>query len=137
MKFWNGVGRQEVLLLGFEFYFGVEQEILFHPFPLNPVKPFWNPLQDIWSGVLVESPHQIFPPVPEEFFFWWINQFFLDAQPIYFKDRTMKRNLTFYTDEGTLMKLQVISGKGFINQRDFQNLIQSLIDNTYEKKSKR
>lgn len=49
----------------------------------------------------------------------------------------MKKNFTFQTDDGTMMKLQVISGKGFINPKDFQTIIQSLIDNTYEKKSKK
>lgn len=75
--------------------------------------------------------------VPPDFFSGWCSKIFLKHNPNYFPNTTMKKNFTFQTDEVTMMKLQVITGKGFINARDFQTLIQSLIDNTYEKKSKR
>lgn len=75
--------------------------------------------------------------VPPDFFLVGAPIFFLEHNPNYFPNTTMKKNFTFQTDEGTMMKLQVITGKGFLNARDFQTLIQSLINNTYEKKSKR
>ena len=49
----------------------------------------------------------------------------------------MKKNFTFSADTETQMKLQVLVGKGFIQPKDFQNIISTLINKAYESKSKR
>ena len=49
----------------------------------------------------------------------------------------MKKNFNFSANDETQMKLQVLIGKGFIQAKDFNTIIQTLIDKAYETKSKR
>ena len=75
--------------------------------------------------------------VPPDFFSGWCSKTFLEHNPNYFPNTTMKKNFTFPADTETQMKLQVLIGKGFIQPRDFNNIIQTLINKAYETKSKR
>ena len=49
----------------------------------------------------------------------------------------MKKKYTFDADTETQMKLQVLIGKGIIQPRDFNYIIQTLINKAFETKSKR
>ena len=55
----------------------------------------------------------------------------------FFNKRLMKKNFNFSANDETQMKLQVLIGKGFIQAKDFNTIIQTLIDKAYETKSKR
>jgi hypothetical protein len=43
-----------------------------------------------------------------------------------------KQRFYYETDEATFMKLQALSGKSFLTNKDFQNIITALIGKIYE-----
>lgn len=43
------------------------------------------------------------------------------------------KRIYFDVNEATNLKLQSFTGKSYLQSRDYQNILQTLIDNTYEK----
>jgi hypothetical protein len=85
------------------------------------------------SGVLHST--RIFPTPPPEIF-GTSTRFFLVLPPFFIlgKNQMSFRNLRFNyeCDEATLLKLKSLSGKVHIQTKDFQSIISTLINKTYE-----
>jgi hypothetical protein len=85
------------------------------------------------SGVLHST--RIFPAQAPDFF-WNQHQNFSCASPVFYlrKNQMSFRNLRFNyeCDEATLLKLKSLSGKVHIQTKDFQSIISTLINKTYE-----
>jgi hypothetical protein len=84
-----------------------------------------------------------FIPHQQQQFFWTRVKTFLKSNSNFFQQprfRTYlitnmtysKQRFYYEADEATFMKLQTLSGKSFFTNKDFQNIITSLIGKIYE-----